>query len=124
MKKALVCLPFIFLIYGCDESKNETASGGADTAIKMFKAEMDKGDHPSFTYGSLVFKPDHQNTNKAVSGWVCGDGSMVRNENTYNFKVRGHVIKTNDISYVGDLAALLADTEMSKQDALYNTHCN
>ena len=49
---------------------------------------------------------------------------MVRNENTYNFKVRGHVIKTNDISYVGDLAALLADTEMSRQDALYNTHCN
>ncbi|HHZ9970483.1 TPA: hypothetical protein ACWOPN_000196, partial [Escherichia coli] len=79
--------------------------------------------HPPFNYQRLVFKPDQQNSSKVISGWVCGDGSMKRDDKTFNFKVRGHVIKSEDISYVGDIAALLSDTEMVKYDILYNKNC-
>ncbi len=48
---------------------------------------------------------------------------MRRDDKTINFKVRGHVIKSEDISYVGDIAALLSDTDMVKYDILYNKNC-
>lgn len=123
MKKVLTCLSLIFLISGCDDGGEGSIEGRADTAITMFKSAMGEGDHPPFVYESLVFKPDQQNSSKAISGWVCGDGSMKRDEKTFSFKVRGHVIKSKDISYVGDIAALLDDSEMVKYDILYNKNC-
>ncbi|SVZ66216.1 Uncharacterised protein [Klebsiella pneumoniae] len=123
MRKALACFALLFLIAGCDESSKTIITDGADNAIKMFKSEMNEGDHPPFIYKNLAFKPDHQNSSEVLSGWVCGDGSMVRDTKTYDFKFRGHVIKTNGVSYVGDLAALLSDTEMAEYDILYNKYC-
>lgn len=123
MRKVLACFSLLFLISGCNENSETIITDGADVAIKMFKSEMNEGDHPPFIYKNLAFKPDKQNSSKVISGWVCGDGSMVRDAKTYNFKFRGHVIKTSDVSYVGDLAALLSDTNMAEYDILYNKHC-
>ncbi|EIK0416413.1 hypothetical protein I6J80_18280 [Escherichia coli] len=123
MKTGAMCLSLLFLISGCDDGGKGSVANGADTAITMFKSSMSEGDHPPFEYQRLVFKPDQQNSSKVISGWVCGDGSMKRDDKTFNFKVRGHVIKSEDISYVGDMAALLSDTEMVKYDILYNKNC-
>lgn len=123
MKKALACISLLFLIAGCDDGKKAEIGNGSETAITMFKSAMNDGEHPPFIYENLVFNPDEQNSSKAISGWVCGDGSMKRDNKNFTFKVRGHVIKTEGVSYVGDLAALLADTEMVKYDVLYNKHC-
>ena len=123
MKKTLACLSLILFISGCDAGSNESVNGGSETAVAMFKSAMSEGDHPPFTYKGLVFKPDQQNSSKAISGWVCGDGTMKRDDKTFEFKVRGHVIKSENISYVGDIAALLDNTEMVKYDTLYNKYC-
>ncbi|EHY4480419.1 hypothetical protein K4D62_003661 [Salmonella enterica] len=123
MKMFAVCLVAAFVISGCDNGEGEKVGDGDNEAITMFKSAMSEGEHPPFTYSKLVFKPDQQNSSKVVSGWVCGDGDMKRDDKTFKFKVRGHVIKTEGVSYVGDIAALLADTEMVKYDALYNKHC-
>ncbi|WP_132510144.1 hypothetical protein [Raoultella ornithinolytica] len=121
MKKLLACLSLILFISACNE--NGSSDGGSDSALTMFKAAMNEGDHPPFIYKNLVFKPDQQNSSKVISGWVCGDASMKRNDKTFEFKVRGHVIKTKDVSYVGDIAGLLDESEMVKYDLLYNKYC-
>lgn len=42
MRKALACFALLFLIAGCDESSKTIITDGADTAIKMFKSEMNE----------------------------------------------------------------------------------
>lgn len=123
MKRFAACIVAALLISGCDDGGKGSVTNAADTAITMFKSSMSDGEHPPFDYQRLVFKPDQQNSSKVISGWVCGDGSMKRDDKTFNFKVRGHVIKSDDISYVGDIAALLSDTAMVKYDILYNKNC-
>lgn len=123
MKRFTACLVAALLLSGCDNGGNDNVGDGANTAITMFKSAMSEGDHPPFTYSNLSFKPDQQNSRKVVSGWVCGDGSMRRDDKTFNFKVRGHVIKSDEVSHVGDIAALLDDTDLVKYDLLYNKNC-
>ncbi|KID03559.1 hypothetical protein PU00_11680 [Hafnia alvei] len=123
MKRFAACLVAALLISGCDNGGGDNVGDGANTAITIFKSAMGEGDHPPFTYSNLFFKPDQQNSSSVVSGWVCGDGSMTRDDKTFKFKVRGHVIKSDNISHVGDIAALLDDSEMVKYDILYNKNC-
>ena len=124
VKRALILICLV-AIAGCDGESKTTIENADATSIEMFKSKMDEGNKISpLSYTNLRFHPDEQNSSKAISGWVCGDGSMTHSGKTFNFKVRGHVVKTDGISYVGDTAALIAGTEMVKYDVLYNKHCS